>query len=330
MNILITTHERLRRKYFPPHVMEAYQQTGNVVFNEGAQSWTEQELIERIKDIDICVTHWDRPNFNEEVLKNAPHLKLIAHAASSVGFLTDLVYEKGIKVCSAHKVMAKYVAEGTLTYILSALRRIPVYDRAMKEVSEKWWQEGSDYTLMNRKIGLVGLGMIGRFLLDFLKPFDVKIKLYDPYVSPDSLKEHSNIELCSLEEVLSWADIISIHAAKTPETFHMLNADRMKLIKDNALLVNTARGSLIDTDALINELKKERFVAVLDVYEQEPLPTDSPLRQLKNTVLMPHKAGAGSPPDEYALVVLEEIKRFMNNEQLLHEVPYNTFKLMTK
>jgi phosphoglycerate dehydrogenase-like enzyme len=176
---------------------------------------------------------------------------------------------------------------------------------------------------------LIGLGTIGRFLLDFLKPFDVRIKLYDPYLSPDSLREHPNVELSSLEEALLWGDIISIHASLTQETRGMIDADRLRMIKEGALFVNTARGAIVDELALSAALRQGRFRAVLDVYETEPLPPDSPLRNLENVILLPHVAGI-TAREEMAYAMLEEIERYSNGEPLQYEIPFEKFALMTK
>lgn len=328
LNILITLQEsNMRKKYFPDYVIEGFKKVGNVYFNETGKPFTEEGLAEAVKDIDICVTHWGCPSFSSKVLKNAKRLKMIAHAAGTVGYLVnDEVYKRGIKVCTANKLMAKHVAEGVFAVILSALRKIPQHDLSMKK---KLWERFGMTTLFNQKIGLVGLGTIGRFMLDLLQPFDTEIKVYDPYVSEESLKDHPNVTLAPLEEVLRWGNIISMHAAKTPETINMINADRLKMIKDDALFVNTSRGALLDEEALIKELEKKRFFAVLDVYQQEPLPADSRLRELDNTLLLSHCVGS-SIKEEMSLIMIDEIQRLINNEPLHYEVSYETAQLMTR
>lgn len=331
MNILFTTEQGTTKDlYFPARALDALEKLGNVTFNKKDQPFSEAELASHIPGIEVCITHWDCPVFTEDVLEKADRLCLIVHAAGSVADLvTDQVYARGIKVCSANTIMAKHVAEGVLTYILAGLRLIP--QQAFDLKYRKLWRKRviESKSLMGAKIGLVGLGTIGRFLLDFLKPFAVQIKLYDPYLSPDVLREHPNVELCTLDEVLGWGDIISIHASLTPETRGMLNTDRLRMIKNEALLVNTARGAILDEQALIDELQQGRIRAVLDVYETEPLDSDSALRNLENVILMPHVAGI-TAREQMTYAMLEEIERYKNGEPLLYEIPFEKFRLMTK
>lgn len=331
MNILVTLQEgQTRDIHFPKDAIDALKRLGSVRFNDTGKNFSQENLKRIIKDVDICITHWGCPEFTGEVLEHADNLKLIAHAAGSVAYMvTDHVYDRGIRVCSANNVMAKYVAEGVLAYIFAGLRLIPQHDTLLK--SQKLWERKivESKSLLGSKLGLVGLGTVGTYLLELLKPFEVETKLYDPYISPSLLENYPAIELCTMEDVLSWGDIVSIHASLTPETYHIINEDKLKLIKDNALLVNTSRGSVIDQKSLEVQLQTGRFSAVLDVFEEEPLPVESPLRCMKNVILMPHMAGV-TARERMTYAVIEEIKRFMTNEPLQHEITYEKYKLMTR
>lgn len=331
MNIFITMKKgRERDIYFPEEAVDELRKFANVTLSEKEEHLTEEELSSHIKDIDVCITHWGCPSFTEEVLKNANRLKMIAHAAGSVADVaTDQVYDRGIVVCSANSVMSKYVAEGTLTYMLSALRQTTIYNNDMKKGVEWSRRVEDNKTLIGEKIGLVGLGSIGRHLLEFLKPFDVGIKLFDPYITAESLSEYTNVTLSSLEEVLSWGNIISIHASLTRETRGLLSEEKLKLIKDGALFINTARGQIVDENALIRELEKGRFRAVLDVYAHEPLDAASRLRCMENVLLYPHVAGA-TLKEQMTFTVIGEIKRFIHGEPLQHEINFDRYKGMTR
>lgn len=330
MNIFLTQHEgKLRDEFFPDDLKNKLLGLGNVRMNSYGRVMTDEELAKELVDIDVCIViAWQGcPRFTKEVLSKAPNLKLIVTPGGSVAtFITDSVYEKGIKVCSANDIMAKYVAEGTLAYILTALRKVPKHNLQMKNGI---WESVSETSLINARIGLVGLGSVGRHLLEFLKPFGVDIEIFDPYIKKESLMQYDNVKLCELEEVLKDNDIISIHASKTDETYQMINKERLSLMKDGALLVNTARGALIDEDALAEELKTGRISAVLDVYDKEPLPAQSPLSQLENVILMPHTAGLIHIRN-YSLAVLQEIKRFELHEELQNEIPYEQYTRMTR
>ncbi len=333
MKILVTKECSPERGiYFPEEVMKRLANMGEVTINTKNLPMTEEELKESIRDVDICVTHWASPAFTEAVLKNANRLKLIAHAGSSVGNVTtDAVYEKGIKVISGHKLSGRSLAEGALAYILAALRYIPEQSSDMKN-GFQWKNEKrvvNKGTLFEAKVGLIGLGVIGRTLLELLEPFNAQIKVYDPYLADGQLSGYPNVERASLEEILQWGDIISLHASLTEETRNMLNTDRLKLIKDGALLVNTARGAIIDEAALISELGKNRFRAILDVYVKEPLEVDSPLRKMDNVILMPHAAGA-SNGTKSTNAIIDDIERFVQGLPLQLEISFERYKLMTR
>src|SRR5262249_5923155 len=223
MNILFTTENGfVKDTYFPVDLIERLEKLGNVVYNPKDRPLTEDELAKAIGDVDVdvCITHWGCPAFTEKVLGSAKHLGLIAHAAGSVGDLvTEQVYQRGIKVCSANRILAKYVAEGVLADFLAGLRLIPQLDRAMKNKLPDERKALASRSLYGAKIGLVGLGTIGFYLLDLLKPFDARIKVYDPYLAQAALVGYQNVEWCSsLDEVLMWGDITSLHASLTPET----------------------------------------------------------------------------------------------------------------
>jgi Phosphoglycerate dehydrogenase and related dehydrogenases len=331
MRILVTQKDSPERKvYFPEDAIKMLREIGDVSLNEKDEQYTPDELRDLIKNVDVCITHWGSPLFTKKVLENADRLGLIAHAAGSVAdIVTDAVYEKGIKVCSANNIMAKYVAEGTLLYILAGLRQITKHDRDMKR--KMLWERRKEESrgLFGEKIGLVGLGTIGMYLLDLLKPFDVRIKLYDPYISKNSLSKYPNVELDTLENVLAFGNIISLHSSLTSETRNMISRERLKLIKDNALFVNTARGAIVDEEALTIELENKRINAVLDVFKNEPLDINSRLRNMDNVILIPHMAGAPAR-EVMTYAMIEEIKRFKRGEPFIYEIPYEKYKLMTK
>lgn len=330
VNILIAARGRNRAVYFPQAVMDRIGKLGRVKVLDLDEHWTEADLIGSVGDVDICMTHWGCPQFTAAVLDAAPRLKLIAHCTGSVANLVSpAVYDRGIKVCSANNVMARYVAEGALAYMMEGLRLIALHDGWMKS-GELWKQYAPGVrSLFGARVGLIGLGAVGMELLSLLKPFDVSVKLYDPYIPVSALAAHPNVSLCELKEALAWGDVISLHASLTQETRHMIGAKELRLVKDGTVLVNTARGAVVDEAALASELGTGRFSAVLDVYELEPLPPDSPLRGMQNVVLLPHMAGLPSR-DRMTFAMIEEVGRFLEGQPLQHEIPYERYLLMTK
>ncbi len=292
LKVLVTLPEGITRDtFFPDCVVKKLESIADVGWNDTNEQLRGEELRKRIMDTDVCMTGWGSARYDRDVLETAGRLRIIAHTGGSVsGIVSDYLYDKGITVLSGNMLYAESVAEGTVAYILSALRKIPYFSNEMQK--GVWSNSGYFYNegLLEQKVGLVGFGMIAKFLVGMLKPFHNEIKVYDPYVS-DEVLESYGVRRAGLEELFASSKIISIHAAKTPDTYHLIGKKLLQLIPDDALFVNTARASIVDTAALEEELAKNRFQAVLDVYDVEPLPLDSKLLHLPNVILMPHMGG---------------------------------------
>ena len=329
MNILVTIPENsVRDRLVPPPVARRLESLGDVTWNDSTDQLTPRELRSLLADADVCVTGWGTTTLTTDVLADADRLGLVAHVGGSVASIaSDELYDRGIPVTSANDVMARYVAEGILAYALASLRRVPQFDR---ELATGGWprDHGRTASLYGATIGFVGLGTVGGYLLDLLQPFDVSVLVYDPYVAPDRLDAYPFAELASLEEALSRADVVSIQAAKTRETIHLVDADGLASMRDGALFINAARGAIVDEAALIDELERGRLRAHLDVFEEEPLSEASPLRELDEAVLSPHVAAS---PVRHRLTeaIIEEIKRFQNDEPLEGAVPRDVYERMT-
>jgi phosphoglycerate dehydrogenase-like enzyme len=329
MNVLVTLPEgETRATLMPPELRDRLDELGQVTWNPRTRQFTPDELREELRTIDVLVSGWGCPTLDESVLAGANDLELVVHVGGSVGFLaTHDLYDREIIVCSAIGVMGRFVAEGILTYTLAALRDVPALDA---ELAAGEWNSDRERTetLFEASVGFVGLGTVGRALLDLLAPFDADVLVYDPYIAEDALAGHDDARLASLDTTLAESSVVSIHAAKTPETIGLLDADRLARLPDGALLVNAARGAIVDERALIAELRTGRISAALDVFETEPLSTDSPLRSLDNAVLGPHVAG--SPTRErMAAAMIEEVARFAADDPLEHVIPRERFERMT-
>ena len=318
-----------RDKYFPPHLMARLEAMGEVIKNPHSRQYTREELKELLPDADIVITHWGSTQYDEELLACAPKLSLLAHCAGTVAHTaSEGCYERGIPVLSANPIMAKYVAEGALAYILAGIRAIRAYDGNMR--AGLWHQNmPQTNTIVGGEIGLVGLGAVGRNLLDMLAPFGCTVKVYDPYLPAGALDAWDFADTCSFEDAMR-CPVVSIHASQTPETYHMINAEALALMPDDALLVNTARGSLIDIEALIPALESGRLRAVLDVYERENCPQDERLLACtRNLTLQPHLAGMPSGSAMTA-AIFDDIERFLGGEDLRLTVSHAQFIHMTQ
>ena len=319
----------MRDKYVPPKLMARLEALGEVIKNPHSRQYTREELKALLGDIDIVITHWGSTQYDAELLDCAPNLKLIAHCAGTVAHIaSETCYARGIPVLSANPIMAKYVAEGALAYILSGIRAIRAYDGNMR--AGLWHQNMPvTNTIVGGEIGLVGLGTVGRNLLDMLRPFGCTVKIYDPYLPDGALDAWDFASSVSFEEAMQ-NPVVSIHASQTPETYHMVNAGALALMPDDALLVNTARGSLVDMEALIAELQSGRLRAVLDVYEREGCPQDERLLACTDRLtLQPHLAGMPSGSAMTAAII-DDLERFLRGDSLHLAVSHAQYLHMTQ
>lgn len=275
-------------------------------------------------EADILVTGWGCPTINAEVLRAAPRLKLIAHAAGTVKYtLDDAVYERGIRVTHAADANAVPVAEFTLASIIFANKRVfELRDRYRADP-----QRRSAYALMNepignyrRVVGLIGASRIGRKVAKLLQAFDFTVLLSDPFVyQGDPVLGYC--ELVDLDTLLGRSDVVSLHAPSLPSTRHMIGARELGLMRDGAAFINTARGALVDEAALIAELQDGRIHAVIDVTDPEIPDAGSPFYSLPNVFLTPHVAGAvGMERLRLGEMAVTEVERFVRGQALEFEV----------
>lgn len=328
-------HNNPEFQFFPPENVEKIESKFEVVWNKTGRKLTKEELIEKVADCDAVITCWGSNMFDEEVIANAPKLKLLAHFAGSVApYVSEALYDKGIKVIGANDMMfAESVAEGAIAYMLCSQRKIKQIQKHMENRAEGWVESKKDpfkRGILYKTVGIVSFGAIGEHLARLLQPFGCKIKVYSRNISEEKLQKY-NMQRASLEEIFSTCDIISLHTAWNKHTEKMINRDLLKLIKDDALLVNTARGQIIDEEALADELETGRFSAALDVFWQEPLPSESRLYGLDNVLIMPHNGGP--TPDLYkhiASSLIDEMYDYLENgAPLRSEIPKSKGLSMT-
>jgi len=329
MDILVTLPEgEFRRSFFPARLRDRLESLGTVTWNPTQDDFTEAELAERIDGVDVLVTGWGSPSVTPAVVSAAKDLDLIAHTGGSVaGLVSEAVYEEGIPVVSANDVMADHTAEHALALLLSGMRAVPELDRAMR-AGEWSGRDAAIRTLYGAEIGLVGLGTIGRTLLDHLAPFEPSVSVYDPYVDAADLAEWPFARTADLATALD-STVVSIHAARTEETIGMLGAEELAEIPDGGLLVNTARAELVVEDALLAELRAGRIGGAFDVFHAEPLPADHELRGLDNVVLTPHVGGSEIRPPLTA-AVLDDIERLQSGDPLDCRIPREQWATMTR
>ncbi|MGB9758484.1 MAG: hydroxyacid dehydrogenase [Thermoproteota archaeon] len=331
VKVLVTIPRELYKLVSRVEDEEKLKSFAEVIFNPYNRNLDEEELSNLIVDVEGCITSWGSPRFTEAVLKNAEKLEIIGHAAGSVKpYVTDEVFKRGIVVVNAASTIAKSVAEFTLAMILNCLRRIPQYVEAMHMKDWDYKNRGDieTFDLRGKVVGIVGFGKVARELVQLLKPFEVNILVYDPFTESEQLTAY-NVRKVNLNELLLASDIVTLHAASTPETYHMIGEKELKLMKPSAYIINTA-GPLIDENALVKALKEKWIAgAALDRFDQEPLQKNSPLYELNNVFLTPHIAG---PSDERRRMlfgtIVEDFRRFFSGERPINEVHYEKLRFL--
>jgi phosphoglycerate dehydrogenase-like enzyme len=287
---------------------------------EGQEPATKAELLALLPGATAIITSWDVARLDREVVEHAPDLRALAHMGGSVRrVVSDAVWDAGIRVTSAAPALGQDVAETTIGLIIVGIKRVWPLAQHVREGGWRetpWWPSRE---LRGKVVGIVGGGNIGRHVIRLLAPLEPRMVVYDPYL-PEAEAARLGVEKAELDDLLRRADVVTLHAPSLPETERMIDARRLALMKDDALIVNTARGSLFDQQALVAELGKGRFFAFLDVTDPEPPAPDSPLRRLPNVVVTPHLAGCIENCTRMGEMAVEELRRFFAGEPPLYQV----------
>ncbi len=262
-----------------------------------------EELTAAVADADAVLVR-SATRITRESLSRATRLKVIGRAGVGVDTIdVDAATERGVAVMNAPAGNTISAAELAFALLLSLIRKVPAADRSMRE--GKWDRASFNGTELYRKtLGLVGAGRIGAEVARRARAFGMRVLAYDPYLSAEAARG-MGVELTALENLLKESDAISLHVPLTDSTRGILGDAQLAMLKPGAVLVNAARGGLIDEAALIRRLGEGKIAgAALDVFDQEPLPADHPYRKLNNVVLTPH---LGASTEEAQLNVALEI-----------------------
>ncbi|MEU7719265.1 hydroxyacid dehydrogenase [Streptomyces tibetensis] len=309
---------------FPPEVLARLQKSVDMDPDLVARDFTDPRVLDALARTEVLVTGWGCPRIDETVLDAAPRLRAVLHSAGSVkSFATPALRERGVAVSSAAAANALPVAEYTLAMILLAGKDVlAARDRMRAERTSAGWGVIPAIGNYGRRVGVIGASRIGRRVLELLRPFDLRPVLTDPYVD-ERRAAALGVPLLPLDELLRTSGIVTVHAPETPETHHMIGRRELALMPDGAVLINTARGALVDHDALVAELRTGRLTAILDVTDPEPLPADSPLYDLPGAFVTPHLAGSqGNELARLGLTVAQEAERLLAGDRPAYAVDW--------
>lgn len=281
-------------EFFPEHFdaprLERLQQLVELV-GPAVGSLEDPALAGSLADIEVIVSSWGMPPLTPARLEAMPRLRAVVHCAGTVRhFATPQLWQRGIVVTSAAAANAVPVVEYTIAMIVLGLKKALFLPVDHYRADDAAWGDVSAY---ERTVGIVGLSTIGRGVAQLLPQVlpSTKLVAYDPFATAENTTGLA-VELASLDEVCRRSDLLTIHAPNLPSTRHMIAAPQLALLPDHATVLNTARGALLDHDALAAECAAGRLDAILDVTDPEPLPDAHPLRTLPNVVLTPHVAGS--------------------------------------
>jgi D-3-phosphoglycerate dehydrogenase len=268
-------------------------------------------LIDRLREADVALNIRGRTLFTAEALEACPKLKLI----SIWGTGTDNVdlpaaAARGVTVTNTPGANAIAVAEHTVALMLAVAKQLVPADQAMRQGG---WPRNLVPQLRGKRLGLVGTGLIGREVATMAKGLGMQVVAWTFHPSA-RLADSLGLRYVELDELLRTSDIVSLHLRATPETRHFLSRPRLAMLKPGAILVNTARGALIDEAALVDCLREKKVAcAGLDVFETEPLPAGHPLLGLPNVLLTPHAAGMTPEVIQNGLAMaVDNVERFLS------------------
>jgi D-3-phosphoglycerate dehydrogenase / 2-oxoglutarate reductase len=276
-------------------------------------SGSEENVIRALRGAGLCVVH--HAPLTKRVVEACPDLRIfVVCRGGPVNANIPAATQAGIRVCFTPGRNATATAEFAVAMILAALRRIPATDRGIRNLEwpGNYTFETAGFELDGATCGLVGYGAIGSRVAQILKGFGASVLAYDPYAKGGS------VQLVSLEELLRRSQVVSLHARETPQTRGLIGRKEIALMPKGSVLVNCARGALLDYAALEEALRSGHlFAAAVDVFPEEPLPPGSSLRELPNLVMTPHIAGGTRQAAEKAArLAAEEIQRYLTGQPL--------------
>jgi phosphoglycerate dehydrogenase-like enzyme len=321
--VAVTIGKDHYQRIFSPKAWEDLEKFADIVHHQGDQPAGKEELMQVLENADGCITSWGVAKLDADVMQAAPRLRAMAHMGSSVKrFISEAFWERGMHLTSAGIALAKTVAETTLGLMIVGQKRIWLLGQHVREGG--WrdspaWDRWYPRELYQSTVGIIGASNVGQHVIELMKPFKPCVLLYDPFVTEEEAQK-LGVTKVSLNDLLRQSDVVSLHAPANEQTYHMLDAEGLALMKDDALLINTARGSLIDEQALIAALREGRFFAFLDVTDPEPPAADSPLRKLENVVVVPHIAGCIDNCTMMGELAVEELRRFFAGEPAVYQI----------
>jgi phosphoglycerate dehydrogenase-like enzyme len=328
--ILLAFNQRVRDDYIAPADvgrLEAFADwdwfpcEGGRIYDANSDPEAAQALRERLGNVDGLIVCHGSPLVNGAMLDAAPRLKIVGELegdrfASRIDL--EAAWARGIRVVDVTNGSSYPVAEWALGLILISMRNAGAHFRRIIAGQTSRDPEARNKMpgrLTGKRIGLIGCGHMGRRLIKLLRPFEVEIWVYDPYL-PHEMAEAVGFLQTSLENILARCDVIVCLVPLTPATRGMLGERELNLIPSGAVFVNVSRGAVVDSQALIARLKRGDIIAGLDVFDPEPIPPDSEIIHLPNVFLSPHIGyHTGDKYRPFFELMVDELERFFQGHE---------------
>jgi phosphoglycerate dehydrogenase-like enzyme len=294
--ICLSVLDEFRSRFFDADAMRRLEAAGDLVLDPDPEEHASAESRASLARADVLLTCWDTGHIGGLLEAGAlPRLRMLVHAGGSVrGITGPEIFDRGIRVSSQTELNSEPVAEFTMAMIILAAKNVFRAQHVYRQTKAKPPYDEEPFAssgFYGSTIGLIGLSRISRRVIDLLRTSPVTIKVSSGHLTEDEANS-LGVHRATQDEVLSTCDVVSLHSASTPHTYHMLGAREFALLKDDATFINTARGAICDEQALIAELETGRIQAIIDVTDPEVPVPDSPLWTLPNVQLFPHYAGS--------------------------------------
>lgn len=271
------------------------------------ERFSEEELLQYVNDIDGVICGDD--HFTERVLRAAPRLKVISKWGTGIDSIDRRACEElGITLCNTPNAFTDPVADTVMSFILCFARQLLCVN---KDMHKGKWNKLQGRSLHECTLGVIGVGNIGKAVIYRANSFGMNVLGNDIVHMSQEFINDTGIKMVSIEELLHEADFVSLNCDLNPSSYHLIGYKEFKMMNQHSYIINTARGPIIDESALIKALTEKRIAgAALDVFEEEPLPIDSPLLKMECVLLSPHNAN--SSPGAYKRVHQSTIQNLIN------------------
>jgi len=330
--LIVCAGEELFASFFSP--LQQRRLSRLFRWNRDGAATVTSALRRKLNTADAVITTWDSPHFSEDLPGLAPKLRIIAHCGGEVRSRFALPFFRELTITTAPVPMARATAELGAALLLYSARNLDFYRDQMRKRSNRVYDDlhlhGSTESMIGREVALIGFGRIGRALVDLMRGFQLHWLVYDPY-APKSLAKQYPVRFVDLRSLLRRAHLLVLTAALTSETRGLLSRDRLARLPDGAVVINIARGDLIDLAALTNEVRRGRLRCALDVTDPlEPLPIGHALRTIPGAIVTPHIAASNRRVrHDMAEVVMDDLERFFKGHAVENRVTTAMLDRMT-